>query len=70
MVSVFIDEDAGGSSPAECFQSQRAGAAEKIEDTGIEDRFAEDGENRLADEVSGRPRDRRGHLDGDAPGFS
>ena len=67
---MFVDEYARFSATAEGFETEGAGTTEEVEHPGIEDIFAKDGEDRLADEVGCGPGDRRGDLDGDAAGFS
>jgi len=69
-VAVFVDEGAGGCSTGEGFEAKCAGAAEEVEDSGVDDEVAEDGEYGLAYEVRGRAGDACGDFDGGASCFS
>lgn len=54
-LAVLVDESAGCRTAAKRLQPERAGAGEKVEHAGVFHLLAEDGKNRLADEIRGRP---------------
>ena len=53
--AILFDEDRASRSTAQRFQTERAGAGEKIDHEEIGHRLAKDVEDRLADEVARRP---------------
>ena len=67
---VFVHKHAGRRAAAERFEADGSGTGEQIQNTGVFHALAEDRKDRLAHEISGRPRHGGRDLDGDAPGAS